>query len=109
MTPSLTFALVGGVAGQRVAVETLLAAVAEEAVGVVDALEALSRLTVAVADSVGVDVVAALAGAAGSDRPALTQRVAEETVVTELAAFTCRQVTSEHKDCQRTGNHEQVI
>lgn len=91
----LTFALVRGVGGQGVAVETILAAVAEEAVGVVDALEALAVLAVAVADGVGVDVVAALAGAAGSDRPVLTQRVAEEAVITELAALTCRQVMSQ--------------
>ncbi len=95
----LTFALISGAGGQGVAVETLLAAVAEEAVGVVDALEALSGLAVAVADGIGVDVVAAFAGAAGSDRPALTQRVAEETVVTELTAFTCKQVTPQDEDC----------
>lgn len=89
---SLTFALVGRVGGQGVAIEGVLAAVAEEAGGVVDALEALSRLPVAVADGVGVDVVAALAGPAGPDRPALAQRVAEEAIVTELAAFSCRQV-----------------
>lgn len=93
--PPLTFALVGGVGAEGVAVETVLAAVAEEAIGVVDALQTLSGLTVAVADGVGVDVVAALAGAAGSDRPALTQRVAKETVVTELTALTCGRVTSE--------------
>lgn len=114
----LTFALVGGVGGEGVAVETVLAAVAEEAVGVVDALQALSGLAVAVANSIGVDVVAALAGAAGSDRAALTQRVAEETVITELAAFTCRQVTSQdgytiviHQDperCRRAGGPSQV-
>lgn len=90
---SLTFALVGGVGGQGVAIETLLAAVAEEAVGVVNALETLSGLAVAVADGVSVDVVAALAGAAGSDRAVLPQRVPEEAIIAELAAFTCRQVT----------------
>lgn len=90
----LTFALVGGVGGQGVAIETLLAAVAEEAVGVVDALETFSGLAVAVANGVGVDVVAALAGAARSNWAALTQRVPEESVVTELAAFTCRQVNT---------------
>lgn len=94
-TDRLTFTLVVGVGSQSVAVETLLAAVTEEAVGVVDALQTLSGLTVAVADGVGVDVVVALTGPAGSDRTALTQRVPEETVVAELAAFTCRQVTAE--------------
>lgn len=88
---SLTFALVSGVGGQGVAIETILAAVAEEAVSVVDALETFSSLAVAVADGVGVDVVAALAGAAGSDRSAPTQRVTEEPVITELAALPCRQ------------------
>lgn len=96
---SLTFALVGRVGGQGVAIETLLAAVAEEAVGVVDALETLSGLAVAVADGVGVDVVAALAGATRSDRTALSQRVPEEPVIAELAALTCRQVRAEDKDC----------
>lgn len=110
LTLPLTFALVGGVGSQGVAVEAVLAAVAEEAVGVVDALQALSGFPVAVADGVGVDVVAALAGAAGSDRSALTQRIAEETVVTELAALTCRQeqksikleVTQTEKENQKT-------
>lgn len=69
---SLTFALVGRVGGQGVAVEGVLAAVAEEAGRVVDALQALARLPIAVAHGVGVDVVAALAGPAGPDRSALT-------------------------------------
>lgn len=89
-SPTLTFALVCRVGGQSVAVEGVLAAVAEEAGRVVDALQALARLPVAVTHSVGVDVVAALAGPAGPDRPALAQRVTEETVVAELAAFPCR-------------------
>lgn len=89
---SLTFALVSGVDGQGVAIEGVLAAVAEEAGSVVDALEALSCLPVAVADGIGVDVVAAFAGPAGPDRPALAQRVAKEAIVTELATFSCRQV-----------------
>lgn len=92
---TLTFALVGGLGGQRVAVETLFAAVAEEAVGVVDALEALSVLAVTVPDGVGVDVAAALAAPTRSDYAAiLTQRVAEESVVAQLAALTCTQVRS---------------
>lgn len=76
----------------RVSEEARLAAVAEEAVGVVDALQAFSCLAVAVADGVGVDVIAALAGAAGSGRPVLTQRVPKEPVVAELTALTCTQV-----------------
>lgn len=121
---SLTFALVGGVDGQGVAIEGVLAAVAEEAGGVVDALEALSCLPVAVADSVGVDVVAAFAGPAGPDRPALAQRVAKEAIVTELAAFSCRQVRRTNRSAmphdgtegeeprylrQRTGPRNQVL
>lgn len=105
----LTFALVSGVGGQGVAIETLLAAVAEEAVSVVDALEALSGLAVAVADGVGVDVVAALAGTARSDRTVLTQRVPEEPVVAELAAFTCRQVTAETRTVTTTTTNVQMI
>lgn len=89
---SLTFALVGRVDSQSAAIEGVLAAVAEEAGGVVDALEALSCLPVAVADGIGVDVVTAFAGPAGPDRPTLAQRVTKEAIVTELAAFSCRQV-----------------
>lgn len=92
---SLTFALVSRAGSQGVAIETVPAAVTEESVGVVDALEALSCLPVAVADSIGVNVVAALAGAAGPDRPSLTQRVTEETVITEFTALTCRQETEQ--------------
>lgn len=92
----LTFALVGRFGGQRVAIETLPAAVAEEAVCVVDALEALSGLAVAVSDGVGVDVAAALAGVAGPDHPVLTQRVPEEPVIAELAALTCTQMRTRH-------------
>lgn len=79
----------GGVCGQSVAIETLPAAVTEESVRVVDALQTLARLTVAVSHGVGVDVVAALTDPTGPDRTALTQRVAKEAVVTQLAAFTC--------------------
>lgn len=86
--PPLTFAFVSRVAGEGVPIETVLAAVAEEAVSVVDALETFSGLTVTVPHGVGVYVLAALAGATRSDRPALTQRVPEEAVVTELAALT---------------------
>lgn len=94
----LTFALVGGVGGQGVAVVTVLAAVAEEAGGAVDALQALAGLAVAVADGVGVNVVAALAGAAGPDRPGPPKRVPEEPVVTELAALPWRWWTGYHGD-----------
>lgn len=90
---SLTFALVGGVGSQGVAIETVSAAVTEESVGVVDALQALSCLPVAVADCIGVNVVTALAGAAGPDRPSLTQGVTKETVIAEFTALTCRQET----------------
>lgn len=86
--PPPTFAFVSRVAGEGVSIETILAAVTEEAVGVVDALQTLSGLPVAVPNSVGVNVLAALAGATRSDRPPLTQRVPEEAVVTELTALT---------------------
>lgn len=89
-SPILTLALVCRVGGQSVAVEGILAAVAEEACRVVDALQALARLPVAVTHSVGVNVVAALAGPASPDWSALAQRVTKETVVAELAALPCR-------------------
>lgn len=95
MDRMLTFALISRVLGQGVAIETRLAAVAEESIGVVNALEAFAVLAVAVADGVGVDVVAALAGAAGSDRPVLTKRVPKEPVVAQLTALTCTQVRSQ--------------
>jgi len=76
-----------GAAGHGVAVETVPAAVAEEAGRVLDALQALAGLAVAVPHGVRVDVVAALAGPAGPDRPGPAQRVAEEPVVTELTAL----------------------
>lgn len=88
--PPLTFAFVSWVAGQSVSIETLLAAVAEEAVRVVDALETFPGFTVTVANRVRVDVVAALAGATGSDRSTPAQRVPEEAVITELTALTCQ-------------------
>lgn len=65
--------------------------VAEEAVSVVDAFQALSGLAVAVPHGIGVDVVAALAGPAGPDRPILTQRVPKKSIVAELTALTCTQ------------------
>ena len=86
---ALTFALVVGVGGQSVAPEAVLAAVAEEAGRVVDALQALAGLAVTVAHGVGVDVVAALTGPAGPDGAVLSQRVPEEPVVAQLAPFTC--------------------
>lgn len=107
LPPQPTFALVRGVGGQGVAVEGVLAAVAEEASGVVDALQALARLPVTVADSVGIDVVAALAGPAGPDRPVLTQRVSEEAVVTELTALPYRD--QPHPNPSRRGTVELII
>lgn len=83
----LTFTLVGGIDSQGIAVEPILAAITEEAISVVDALQALSCLPVAVANSIGINVVTALTGTAGSDWPALTQRVSKETIITELTAF----------------------
>lgn len=83
----LTFTLVGRIDSQGVAIEPVLATITEEAVSVVDALQALSCLPVAVANSIGIDVVTAFTGTTGSDRPALTQRVSKETIITELAAF----------------------
>ena len=89
MLGDLTFALVGRDGGQGVSVKACLAAVAEEAVGVVDAFETLAGLAVTVPHSVGVDVVAALAGAACSHRTVVAQGVSEETIVTQLTALAC--------------------
>lgn len=89
-SPPLTFASVSRVGGEGVSIETVLAAVTEEAVCVVDALQTLSSFTVTVPDRVRVDIIAALAGATSSTWPALTQRVSEEAVITELTAFTCQ-------------------
>lgn len=86
--PPLTFASVSRVGGKGVSIETIFAAVTEEAVCVVDALQTLSSFTVTVPDRVRVDIIAALAGATSSTWPALTQRVSEEAVITELTAFT---------------------
>lgn len=89
-TPPFTFAFVSRVGGEGVSIETILTAVTEEAVCVVDALQTLSSFTVTVPDRVGVDIIAALAGAASSTWPAPTQRVSEEAVIAELTAFTCQ-------------------
>lgn len=91
----LTFALIGRAGGQGVAIVTIFAAVTEEAVRVVDALQTFSVLTVAVANSVGVSVTIALAGPAGSDRPVLTQGVPEEPIIAELTALPCTHVSSQ--------------
>ena len=92
--PPLTFAFVGRVAGEGVSIKTVLAAVTEAALSVVDALQTFSRLSVTVPDGVGVNVLAALASTTRSDRSALTQRVSEEAVVTELTALTWRAETT---------------
>lgn len=91
-------AFVSRVGGEGVSIETILTAVTEEAVCVVDALQTLSSLAVTVPDGVGVDVVAALAGATSPGRPAPTQSVSEEAVVTQLTAFTCRQQNQSASD-----------
>ena len=75
--------------GERVAEEARLAALAVEAVGVVDAAEALARRAVAVADGVGVDVVVAIALGARADGAVLAHRVAEVAVLAQLASRTC--------------------
>lgn len=81
----LTLALLGRVGGQSISIEAVLAAVAEEAVGVVDALEALAGVAVAVAHCIGVDVVTACALPAHPYGAASPQGVAEIAVITELA------------------------
>lgn len=81
---SLTFALVRGVRGQGVPKEAILAAVAVEASSVVDALEALAGLAVTVAHGVGVDVVVALAQAAGPHSTIPAQWVSEIGIITQL-------------------------
>lgn len=75
--------------GQRVAEEAGLAAFAVEAVGVVDAAQALARRAVAVADGVGVDIVVAVAALTRPHRAVLAHRVAEVAVLAELATGTC--------------------
>lgn len=85
-----TFASLARSGTEGVAVETLLAAIAEVALGVIDALQALSGLPVAVADGVQVDVAAAHAFVAAAHGSVLTQRVPKVSVVAELAAFACK-------------------
>lgn len=93
--PPLTFAFVGRAAGEGVSIETVLAAVAEEAVCVVDALQTFSGFTVTVPDRIWVKIIAALASATSSARSAPTQRVSEEAVVTEFTAFTCQDTNNQ--------------
>lgn len=90
---ALTFASLARAGAEGVAVETFFTAVAEEALGVIDALQALPGLPVAVADGVQIDVAAAHAFVAAAHGSVLTQRVPKVAVVTELAAFTCRHVS----------------
>lgn len=82
-------ALVGRVGGQGVPKEAILAAVTVEASGVVDALEALASLAVAVAHGVGVDVVIALAQAAGPHSTIFAQWVSKIGIITQLTPLSC--------------------
>lgn len=82
-----TPALVGRVGGQGVPKEAVLAAVAVEAGCVVDALEALACVAVAVPHSVRIDVVIALAQAARPHSAVLTKWVPEIGIITQLASF----------------------
>lgn len=82
MFVSLTFAFVSYICGTGITVETLFATVAEDAGGVVNALEAFACLSVAVAHSIGVDVVVAAAGTARPDWTIFTKRVPEEAIIT---------------------------
>lgn len=84
----LTFAFVSYVCGTGVTIETLFAAVAEDAGGVVDTLEAFARLSVTVSHSVGVDVVIAATRPARPDGAFLTQRVPKEAIVTKFTTLT---------------------
>ena len=75
--------------GEGIAEEARLAALAVEAVGVVDAAEALARRAVAVPNGVGVNVVVAVAPRAGADRAVLSHGVPEVAVLAELAPRAC--------------------
>lgn len=83
----LTFALISWVASQGVAIVTFFAAITEKAICVVDALEALAAVPVAVAHGVGVDVVVAVARPARSPLTIDALWVTEESVVAQLTAF----------------------
>lgn len=84
---ALTPALVSRVGGQGVPEEAVFAAVAVEAGCVVDALEALACVAVAVPHSVRIDVVIALAQAARPHSAVLTKWVPEIGIITQLASF----------------------
>lgn len=76
------FAFVSYICGTCITIETLFATVAEDAGSVVNALEALARLSVTVAHSIGVDVVIAAAGTACPDWTIFTKRVPKEAIIT---------------------------
>lgn len=98
------FAFVCWVGSQWISEESIFAAVTIEAGRVIDALEALSRQAVAVADGVGVDVVIALAQAAKPHRAVPSQRVSKVAIITELTSFTggaSRTVGAHHLLCLR--------
>lgn len=99
--PPLTFAFVGRAVGEGVSIETVLAAVAEEAVCVVDALQTFSGLTVTVPDRIWVNIIAALASATRSARSTLTERVSKEAIITEFTAFTCQETNNQEKDLSK--------
>lgn len=104
----LTFAFVGRAVGEGVSIETVLAAVTEEAIRVVDALETFSGFTVTVPHRIWVNVVAALAGATSSASSALAQRVSEEAIIAEFTAFTCRDTNSLKEDCPRQSSRSET-
>lgn len=82
------FAFVGWIGSQGVSEKSIFAPVAIEAGRVIDALEAFSRLAIAVAYCVGVDVVIALAQAAKPHGAVPPQRVSKVAVITQLTSFT---------------------
>lgn len=84
-----SFALVSRIGGQGVPKEAIFAAVAVEASGVVDALEALACLAVAVPHSIGIDVVVALAEATRPHSTIFTQWVSKIGIITQLTPLAC--------------------
>lgn len=96
------FAFVGWIGSQGISEKPFLAPVAVETSRVIDALQALARQAVAVANRVGVYVVVTLARAAQSHRPIAAQRVSKVAVITEftsLAGSASRTVRAHHFLC----------
>lgn len=82
-----TFALVLCILSQGIPIESIFAPVTVETSRIIDALQTFARQAVAIPNSIGVNVVTALAEAAKPGGAILTKRISKIAIIAQFTPF----------------------